>query len=109
MSFFNSLSTGQGRHWFVVYRSSPDFVEVFDSLGSDIDFLKKYFKIRAIVEFNETPVQCEDSQLCGLFVTYFSILRYFNLDMEFFDFLNDIFNTNCKENERNVKNFLKIL
>ncbi len=92
----------------MVYRVSQDVVEIFDSLGCSEDFLGN-LKLSAIYEFNVTPVQCLGSQLCGPFVIYFIILRYFNLDLELVDFLNDYFCLDCGENEKNVKNFLSKL
>lgn len=99
------MSTGPGRHWFVVHRISSQVVEIFDSLGCNEEFLRE-IKLSAIYQFNITPVQCSGSQLCGPFVIYFIILRYLNLDMELGDFLNDYFTLDCSKNEENVKMFL---
>ncbi len=94
-------------HWFAVIRISEDFVEIFDPLGVDIAFLREWFSLRYIYEYNSTAVQCLDSRLCGPFVVFFVILRYMNLDLEFVDFLNYYFSLDCNENERIVRDFLQ--
>ncbi len=101
-----SVSSGQGRHWFVVYRSSNK-LEIFDSLGCELQFLKNFMKIPLVYEYNVTPVQCKGSQICGAFVLYFIIFRYYNLDQEFSDFLNNFFTKDCSKNEFEVAGFLK--
>ncbi len=52
-------------------------------------------------------MQCNDSELCGKFVLYFLIFRYFNLDGEYEDILNELFTLDCKTNEARVEKFLK--
>ncbi len=63
-------------------------------------------KIPLVYEFNTTPVQCSGSQICGGFVLYFIIFRYYNLDQELSDFLNSFFKKDCAQNETNVTEFL---
>ena len=104
-----SLASGEGQHWFLVFRSSIDYVEIFDSLGGDLQFFKTYFRIRAIYEYNVTPVQCRGSVLCGPFVVFFIIHRFFNLDLDFLDFLNEYFELDCSKNEKKVADFLEQL
>ncbi len=104
--FFFSISTGEGKHWFTIIRTSKDTLEVFDSLGVSAEYIKKNIPLKGVFEFNTFPVQCNDSYYCGAFVVYYLIERYSNLDLEFEDFLNDIFSTNCLENQKKVKNFL---
>ena len=87
---------------------SEDVVEIFDSLGCNDSFLGN-IQLPAIYQINLTAVQCSGSQLCGPFVIYFIILRYFNLDMELRDFLNCYFSLDCTQNEMNVKKFLREL
>ncbi len=101
-----SISSGQGQHWFAVLRTSKDHLEIFDSLGGNLQFFKKWFAISAVYEFNVTPVQCSGSQSCGCFIVFFLVLRYFNLDTELSDFLNNYFTKDCEENEAAVNKFL---
>ena len=88
---------------------SYSIVEIFDSLGSELDFLQVYMKISAIYEFNTTPVQCSGSRICGPFVLYFIIYRFFNLDLHLIDFLNIFFEENCTANETAVNLFIENL
>ena len=90
----------------MVYRASEDLLEIFDSLGGDVHFFRKYIKIPVVIEFNITILQCLDSRLCGSFVLYFIILRYLNLDLELKEFLNEYFYLDCKTNENLVNRFL---
>ncbi len=103
------MSTGAGQHWFVVFRFSQDILEIFDSLGGNLSFYQEVFVISALYEYNLTPVQCSGSVQCGPFVVYFIILRYFNLDLELVDFLNEFFSLNCAANEKIVREFLNQL
>ena len=81
-------------------------MEVFDSLGSTAEYIKKHIPLKGKFEYNTFPVQCEDSYYCGAFVVYFLIERYSNLDLDFEDVLNDIFSPHCEENQATVKEFL---
>ncbi len=76
-------------------------------MGTSFDYIKKHLPYDGVYEFNCFPVQCNKSYLCGSFVIYFLIERYFNLDLEFEDLLNDIFGPDCTINETTVSNFLQ--
>ena len=95
MVTFFSTASGQGHHWFIVYRVSEEIVEVFDSLGCDLAFLKRVMKLPRVYEYDITPVQCSGSSLCGPFVLYFIIFRFYKQDHEFEDFLNSFFYSDC--------------
>ncbi len=107
MVLLYSVATGEGKHWFAVLRTSTHVIEIFDSMGTSIDYIKKHMPFDAVYEFNSFPVQCNDSYYCGSFVVYFLVERYFNLDLEFEELLNDIFSPDCKKNEKTVTEFLK--
>ncbi len=64
-------------------------------------------KIKAIYSYNISPVQCSGSSICGAFALYFVIFRYYNLDQEYIDFLNNIFKKDCDQNEEEVNAFMK--
>ncbi len=81
-------------------------MEVFDSLGSSEEYIKKHIKLQGRFEYNQFPVQCQDSYYCGAFVVYYLIERYSNLDLDFEELLNDIFSPDCTENQKKVKDFL---
>jgi len=105
------VSSGNGVHWFCIFRYSTSTLEVFDSLG--IDNEKKgllhsfnYGNLRE-VEFNATQFQSNDSDSCGKFVLYFLINRLHNLDHSFKDLLNEIFEPNLEENEKKVEKFYR--
>ncbi len=106
-ALFFSPASGEGKHWFLLLKSNNEIIEVFDSLGVSAEYIKNYIPYNAIYEYNTQPVQCNDSELCGKFVLYFLILRYFNLDGEYEDVLNELFTTDCKTNESRVETFLK--
>ncbi len=107
--FFYSVSSGEGKHWFALLRTSQDTYEVFDSLGISLRYIKQNIPFHGVFEFNTFPVQCSDSYYCGGFVVYYLIERYSNLDIEFEELINDIFGLNCEENQSNVKSFLHLL
>ncbi len=106
---FFSIAIGEGKHWFFLFKSQEDVLELFDSLGSDEEYIRTYLPYKAIYEFNTFPVQCDDSELCGRFVLYYLVWRFFNLDGEYEDVLNELFTSNCKINEGRVNKFLRLL
>ncbi len=81
-------------------------MELFDPLGCDLHFLKSYMKIPLVYEYNNTAVQCPGSKICGGFVLYFIIFRYYNLDQNLSFFLNNFFKKDCVQNEADVIAFL---
>lgn len=85
-------------------------LECFDSLGvneNKLTNLKIYCKLKQIskIDYNETAFQKEDSESCGLFVIYYIFKRMFNLDLEFEEILDDIFEVDTNLNELNVLTF----
>ena len=104
------LTTGPGKHWYCIVKSSTSVLECFDSLG--IDYGKKIFltsKLRqkgiSQIKFNVTQVQSSNSDTCGFFVLYFLIQRYHNKDLSFNELMNEIFVLSQTENEKLVNNF----
>lgn len=59
------------------------------------------FRVKEIL-FNESCFQDTFSDSCGYFVLYFAIQRMHNLDLSFEDILEDIFENDVKDNEKNV-------
>ncbi len=101
-----------GSHWFCVFKSSTKILECFDSLGLTEEkqtLLKNHCKIDNIgsICYNQTQVQNNLSSTCGKFVLYFAIQRLHNLDLNFTELLNEIFEENVNNNEIRVSNFLQ--
>ena len=85
-------------------------MEIFDSLGVDevkLDTLKKYLKFKGIknIHINETPVQQENSDSCGLFVVYYIWHRMYNLDLSYDEILEQSFTIEKESNEETVRQF----
>ncbi len=104
-------SNGLGKHWLCFSKTSSNCIECFDSLGINEhkkDLLNTYckFKNALKIEFNETQFQDSNSSTCGLFVIYFAIQRFHNLDLEFDELLEEIFVLKTEKNEIRVKTFL---
>lgn len=104
-------SNGVGKHWICFSKTSSNCIECFDSLG--INELKKNllntycdFKNVLKIEFNETQFQDNNSSTCGLFAIYFAIQRFHNLELEFDELLEEIFDVKTEKNEVIVKTFL---
>ena len=109
------LSSGEGKHWFVLLRSTKKTIECFDSLGITIQkrqILEKFCKFRGVSEllYNETQFQKDDSDTCGLFALYFIFERMHNLDMSFDNLLEEIFEVeNKQQNENSITQFCQNL
>ena len=108
------ISTGAGIHWFFIFKSSKNSIEVFDSLGIDSNkqqTIENNFKFRGIksIQFNESIFQNQHSNTCGLFVIYFIWQRMFNLDFSFDDLLEHIFDISPDLNEIKVTKFCEKL
>lgn len=103
-------SNSTGEHWFVLYRCSSGIIELFDSLGIQEDKKTKlkdlYFRHVKKLKFNVTPVQSNESNLCGEYCIYFVYERLFNKDMKFYQLLNEIFTVDTTVNEKKVNAFL---
>ena len=98
-----------GSHWTVILRSSPNVLEVFNSLGQkDLNYFLPHFnfKRRYQIDFNKKDVQSIDSKYCGYFCIYFIVFRVLNYDMNFQDVLEDIFYSNdLNKNDEIVSKF----
>jgi hypothetical protein len=102
-------STEIGEHWFVIFKSQRNCLELFDSLGVTEE------KENAIVQnirintkfltFNQTQFQSNDSISCGKFCIYFLIHRFHNLDLDFEEFLDEFFGPDTEVNENKVNKF----
>lgn len=110
---------GPGRHWFLILKLENHF-EVFDSLGiSEGDVKSRLGTAVKKCFFNTSPVQAEDSVLCGQFCCYFALVRLFNADLRFAKVvsvyrceqlslgkvLNSYFTADLAANEEIVRNF----
>ena len=89
-------------------------MEIFDSLAIDnikLEALKKNLKFKGIqnIHINETPVQKENSDSCGLFVVYYIWHRMYNLDLSYDEMLEQSFSTNKELNEVTVKQFCEAI
>lgn len=98
-----------GEHWICICKTDVK-IEIFDSLGINSDrknLLLKYCKFKNAKDFkvNDTQFQLSSSSTCGLFVIYFSIQRFHNLDLSFSTLLGEIFSKNLTSNEDKVKRF----
>lgn len=57
-----------GLHWIVIYRYDSYTLEVFDSLGCNMNFIKQNVPYKdSIVDYNDSQLQSQDSTTCGLF------------------------------------------
>lgn len=100
-----------GEHWICICKTDNK-VEIFDSLGLDYSkqiLFSKYCKFKTVKELtvNETSFQLPTSSTCGLFVIYFAIQRFHNLEIGFTTLLKEIFSENNSQNEVIVKEFLE--
>jgi hypothetical protein len=106
------IHTGEGKHWLCFFQTQKNEIEVFDSLG--IDHIKKQLlndncKFKKTLIYNTTSFQDSNSTSCGSFVLFFFIERLFNLDLDFHDFLELIFDSDLNINEKTVSEFKKDL
>ncbi len=108
-----ALRNEVGEHWICICKTDHG-VELFDSLGLDSNkqnIYSKYCKFRNVKELtiNETQFQLSTSTTCGLFVIYFVMQRFHNLDIAFKTLLKDIFTSENALNEEIVKAFYEEL
>jgi hypothetical protein len=106
-------STEIGEHWFVLFRSQKNALELFDSLGVTDEketLFKQTLLIKAkFLSFNETQFQSNDSTSCGKFCIYFIIHRFHNLDLSFEEFLEEFFDSDIEINEVTIEKFCAAL
>lgn len=111
-SFFvsnRSKSSEPGTHWISIVRSEPKTIEIFDSLGTKIDYLRPYLKFsnNPNILYNNAAFQTSTSSTCGLFAVMFLIERSFNFDLKYNALLAEIFDTSPEINEQIVVDFFK--
>ena len=99
-----------GSHWFCLFKNTKTKLDCFYSLGLNsekLELIQKYCKIEFAtkITFNETQVQSNLTSTCGNFVLYFAFQRLHNLDLQFDELLNEIFEENIDNNEVKVANF----
>lgn len=88
-------------------RVAPGELEVFDSLATNAEFIKKTIPYQGKCVFNTQPVQEKRTFTCGPFCLYFLVNRLTNLDLEFSEFLDEFFEESRPENEKIVASFMK--
>jgi len=103
--------SGEGKHWIIFGQSEKNCIELFDSLGITEEkkqLLREHckFEKRQLI-FNTTAFQDSNSSSCGLFALYFLIERMFNLDLDFEEILQLIFDSDISKNEKLVLDFVK--
>lgn len=107
------IQSGQGKHWYCIFKANRFSLEVFDSLGIDSfkkSFLEKHLKLPALkeIEFNSIPFQKSDTNSCGKYVCYFVINRLHNLDHSLNEILLELFCfSDLDKNEKIVENFFE--
>jgi len=104
-----SKSSEPGTHWISIVRSEPKTIEIFDSLGTKIDYLRPYLKFsnNPNILYNNAAFQTSTSSTCGLFAVMFLIERSFNFDLKYNALLAEIFDTSPEINEQIVVDFFK--
>ena len=99
-------------HWAVIHNNLFNQIEVFDSLGSSSPVCNK-LKSNQIISrsfvFNTSQLQSDESSLCGQFVIFYIIKRFFDDDICFSTFLNHYFSSNHRQNEEKVEKFIENL
>jgi hypothetical protein len=104
------FQNGNGKHWIFFGQTEKNIIELFDSLGIDEQkkkLLYEYCKFDKEIIFNTTPFQDTNTSTCGLFVLYYFFERLFNLDLDFEELLNLIFDEDISKNEKTVVEFQK--
>lgn len=97
-----SKSSEPGSHWLAAVRSSKTLVEIFDPLGTKIEFLRPHLKFitNLRVEFNVNAFQMATTSTCGNYVIMFLTERVLNYDLTFQDVLSELFETDLNINEK---------
>lgn len=105
------VSTGPGEHWIAIFKSKPDTLEIFDSLGIGAKkkrlYLKYLQKVKGItyIDINKTRFQSDTSSSCGKFVIYYLIRRLYNPDLSYKQFLRISFKKPWDLNENLVQKY----
>ena len=107
--FISNLSKSNeiGSHWISFIKSEKKTIEIFDSLGTKIDYLRPFLKFKGnpTILYNDCAFQSVTSNTCGYFAITFLIERSFNLDLKFQELLAEVFNKNSEINEKIVVDF----
>lgn len=100
-----------GSHWIAFFKTNNKECEIFDSLGTNVDVLKPHLNFKNKMDFvyNETSFQTPSSTLCGKFVIMFCVERLLNPDLEMYDLLEEIFDSDLNKNDSIVTNFCENL
>jgi hypothetical protein len=98
-----------GEHWFAILKLGPRELEVFDSLGTSLEFVKSTIPYKGNCSFNISAVQSIKSSHCGEYCLYYLVQRLFNLDMPFELFMNVFFTDCLEDNDAKVCRFMKDL
>ena len=106
-----SKSHDLGSHWVSKVKSSPNVVEIFDSLGTKYDILKPYlnFHKKPNIIFNDCAFQLPTSTTCGYFAITFCINRCLNFDLKYKEVLAHVFTNDLNKNETIVTDFVNEL
>ena len=100
----------QGSHWFVCIRSDEDHIEVFDSIGTNLDYVKAHFsRYSSNIEYNTTPTQDKSKITCGLHCIYFISHRVLDFDTEYAEVMSLIFESDLEKNEKKVLQYISEL
>ena len=102
-----SKSNEIGSHWISFIKSEKKTIEIFDSLGTKIDYLKPFLNFRGnpTILYNDCAFQSMTSNTCGYFAITFIIERSFNLDLKYKELLAEVFNVDSEKNEKIVVDF----
>lgn len=95
-------------HWIVIGRTHLHVLEVFNSLGFEsLSAIKPNlnFSFKSEIIYNNSPVQLASSSSCGLYCIFYAVHRFFNLDLPFEEFMEDMFTSDLNKNEMLVSNF----
>ena len=100
------LVVHDSNHWGVIHKNLLKEIELFDSIGRDSPLAKavmKHFDGVKIFTCNQIQLQTNKSALCGEYVIYFIIKRFYDSDIWFSDFINLYFSTNEEKTRKSVK------
>lgn len=99
-------SSHKGVHWFVVYKSEDNVIELFDCLVAGESTIRQLSMYNCEVETNENPTMNVTSKICGFMCVYFCINRVLNPNEHFLDIISDFFLRDCSINETRVVSFI---
>src|SRR5271167_799434 len=75
----NTVNAKRGQHWLVFFYITPFYLEIFDSLGFNLnkynDITKCLQKQQGTIVFNSVVLQDSDSQTCGAHCLFFVYIK----------------------------------